>query len=70
VTAWIKITYERNDYVINLARIATFCRTPSGRISFAVPDSNITIVLNPQSNPEAYQQILDYIKKQTGYSLP
>ncbi|HIK18544.1 MAG TPA: hypothetical protein IGS53_25120 [Leptolyngbyaceae cyanobacterium M33_DOE_097] len=67
---WIKITYDRNTYVIDLDRVATFCHAPNGRVSFTLPDSSITIIVNQQSNAETYQLILDYVEKQTGYSLP
>ncbi|MBD2021396.1 hypothetical protein H6F43_14545 [Leptolyngbya sp. FACHB-36] len=66
---WIKITYERNNYVIDLDRIPAFCQLPNGRISFALPDGSTTIVVNQQSDPDGYQLLVDYIEKQTGFSL-
>lgn len=66
---WIKLTYERNNYVIDLDRIVAFCQLPNGRISFALPAANTTIVVNQQSDPDSYQAILEYIKQQTGQSL-
>lgn len=69
-TYWVKISYERNEYVINLNRISCFCHEPNGRITFWLPDSTIPIVISPQSNPLAYQKVLDYIQKTTGHSLP
>lgn len=65
---WIKITYERNTYVIDLDQIPAFCRSSHHRLSFALPDGT-TIVVNSQNDPEAYQQILDFVEKRTGYSL-
>lgn len=65
----MKLIYDRNTYVIDLERISAFCHAPNGRISFAVFDGNITIVITQQSDPNTYQAILDYIEKQTGLSL-
>lgn len=67
---WVKINYERDEYVINLNCISAFSREPSGqRISFWLPDSDKQpIILHPQSNKEAYHLVQDYIKKKTGLS--
>lgn len=67
---WIKITYDRNQYVIDLDRVGAFCHTSNGRLTFSLPGDNTPIVVNQQSNPEAYQKILDYIEKMTRYRLP
>lgn len=67
---WIKITYERKDYAINLKGISVFCCEPNGRISFWLPDGANEIIIHPQSNPEAYEIVSTYIKQATGYSLP
>jgi hypothetical protein len=69
VAYWIKITYDRNIYVIDLDRVAAFCQAANGRLSFSLPDDDITIVINPQSDPNTYRLLLNYIEKQTGYSL-
>lgn len=66
---WIKITYERNEYVIDLDRIVAFCHATSGKVSFALPDGNTTITVTQQNDPDGYQIILDFIEKRTGYSL-
>lgn len=68
-TYWVKIFYERNEYVINLECISSFCHEPNGRITFWLPDSSIPIIINPVSNPEAYKKVLEYIEKVTGYTL-
>ncbi len=65
---WLKMSYERNDYVIDLDRIAVFCHAPSGKVSFHLPDGT-PIIINQQSNPEIYRLILDYVEKTTGYSF-
>jgi hypothetical protein len=70
VAYWIKIKYERNHYVIDLDRIATFCLAPNGKISFPLPDSDITVTLMQQNDPESYQAVMDFIEKRTGHSLP
>ncbi|WP_421659238.1 hypothetical protein [Leptothermofonsia sp. ETS-13] len=67
---WIKITYDRNTYVIDLDRVTAFCYLPTGRISFALLDGNTTIIVNQQNDPTGYQTILDYVEKRTGQTLP
>ncbi len=66
---WVKIFYERNEYVINLNRISSFCYESNGRISFWLPDGTIPVVISPQANPESYQRVFEYIQKTTGYSF-
>jgi hypothetical protein len=66
---WVKIIYENNEYVINLTCISSFCQESNGRITFWLPDGTIPIIINPTSNPESYQKVLQYVQKATGYSL-
>ncbi|NEO29362.1 MAG: hypothetical protein F6K36_02685 [Symploca sp. SIO3C6] len=66
---WIKINYERNDYIVNLNYISSFCHSPNNRLTFWLPDSSIPIIINQQKDPDIYQQILDYIERQTGQQL-
>ncbi|KAB8316613.1 hypothetical protein SD81_025935 [Tolypothrix campylonemoides VB511288] len=63
---WVKIHYERNEYVVNFERVTAFCHERNGRITFWLPDSAIPIVVNSQNNLEDYQKILDYIQHVTG----
>ena len=67
---WIKIVYDRHEYIIDLNRLTTFVCDSSQRILFWLPDSQESIIINPQTNAEAYSKILDFINQQTGYSLP
>ncbi|MBN3876025.1 MULTISPECIES: hypothetical protein [unclassified Nostoc] len=66
---WVRINYEKNEYVINLNCISSFCHEPNGRITFWLPDGTIPIIINPVSNPESYEKVVKYVKKATGYSL-
>jgi hypothetical protein len=67
---WVKILYERNEYIINLDSISSFCHEPTnGRITFWLPNSTLPIVINPVSNPDSYQKVLEYIQNTTGYLL-
>ncbi len=67
---WVKIHYDRNEYLINLDCISSFCYEPSNkRITFWLPDGTIPIIINPVSNPKSYEQVVTYIKNTTGYSL-
>ncbi len=68
--SWIQVSYERNDYVIDLSRISSFCFSSSGRITFWLPDSSIPIIINEQKDQDTYQKLLDYIKRKTGHLLP
>lgn len=65
---WIKILYERNEYVVNLKRISSFAFEQNGRVTFWLPDGAIAIIIHPQ-NRESYQKVIDYIQKATGYSM-
>jgi hypothetical protein len=66
---WVKIFYDKNEYVINLNCISSFCHEPNGRITFWLPDGTIPIIINPVSNPESYEKVVQYVHKATGYSL-
>jgi hypothetical protein len=67
---WVKIYYERNEYVINLNCISSFCyEPPNGRITFWLPDGIIPIIINPVSNPESYEKVVNHIQKTTGHFL-
>lgn len=66
---WIKFIYERNAYVVNLNCVSYFACPKKGRLMFWLPDGKELIVIHQQINPDAYQEILVYIKKITGQSL-
>ncbi|MGJ5674450.1 MAG: hypothetical protein ACR9NN_12680 [Nostochopsis sp.] len=67
---WIKIHYERNEYVINLNCISSFCyEPPNGRITFWLPNGIIPIIINPAINPESYEKVVNHIQKTTGHFL-
>jgi hypothetical protein len=66
---WIKINYERNEYLIDLNRISSFCCGSSGKLTFWLPDSSIPIIINKQNDPDCYQTLVDYIERKTGYLL-
>jgi hypothetical protein len=65
---WIKFSFERNTYVVDLSCISTFVCAKNGRLMFCLPDGKVPIVIHPKTNPEAYQQILDYIENTTRQS--
>lgn len=69
-SSWIQVSYERDEYIIDLNRISSFCHSPSARLTFWLPDSSIPIIINEQKDPDTYQKILDYIKRKTGHLLP
>lgn len=67
---WVKIAYDRYEWFINLSCISTFAYEPNGRITFWLPDSTKDIIINPQSNPEGYAKVIEFVKKVTGHSFP
>ena len=67
---WICINYDRSEWYINLNSITSFACEPNGRITFWLPDSTKDVIINPNSNPEAYKALIEFIKKKTGFSLP
>jgi hypothetical protein len=68
--SWIKINQERKEFSIDLSRISSFICEPNGRLSFCLPDSQQKIVLAPQSSPNEYLNLQEYIKNITGLSVP
>jgi hypothetical protein len=68
--SWIQVMYERNEYIIDLNRISSFCHSSSGRLTFWLPDSSIPIIINEQKDQDTYQKILDFIQRKTGHILP
>ncbi|HEY9835826.1 MAG TPA: hypothetical protein V6D27_02955 [Vampirovibrionales bacterium] len=69
MTYWVKFIYDRETYVVDLARIGAFCRSPNGKIAFWLPQSRTPVVIHPQSNTEAYQTVVNFINKTVQYSL-
>ena len=67
---WICIGYDRSEWYIDLNTISSFVCESNGRITFWLSDSMKDIVINPNSNPEAYKTLIEFIKKKTGFSLP
>ncbi len=66
---WIKLTFDRTVYIIDLDRIAAFGQTSAGRVAFSLSDAGVTIVVNQQKDPDTYQTILTYIEQTTGHPL-
>ncbi|WP_445246606.1 hypothetical protein [Microcoleus sp. OTE_8_concoct_300] len=61
---WSKFTYEKSTYIIDLDTISAFSsELDNKRLTFWLPNSSQPIILNPQGNHDAYNQVLDYIKK-------
>ena len=66
---WIKVNYDRNEYVVDLDRLSAFACAPNGKITFWLPNSALPIIINQHSNPESYQQLVDYIQQVSAHSL-
>ena len=66
---WIKFVFDRNTYVVDLDCISSFACARNGRLIFSLPHAKVSIVIHPQSNPEVYRQVLEYIQRTTGQSL-
>ncbi|MCA1994135.1 MAG: hypothetical protein LDL41_19125 [Coleofasciculus sp. S288] len=69
IGSWVQVNYDRKDYLIDLNRISSFCHSPSGKLTFWLPDCAIPIIINEQKDPDTYQKILEFIKRKTGYLL-
>lgn len=69
-SSWLRLNYERSDYIVDLSRIRSFCYSPNQKLAFWLPDSTLPIILTQQGDPEAYQKVRDYILRKTGYALP
>ncbi len=68
-STWLRLLYDRSEYVIDLSRVRCFCHAPNQKLTFWLPDSALPIVLTPQSDPEAYQKVRDFILRRTGHPL-
>ncbi len=68
--AWLRLFYERNEFVIDLSKISSFCYSERDKITFWLPDSATPIVISKQNDPNDYQRLLDFVSTKTGYSLP
>jgi hypothetical protein len=66
---WVKIIDDKSEYVVNLYCISSFCQEANGRITFWLPDGTIPIIINPSNNPDSYRKVLQFVQKNTGYSL-
>jgi hypothetical protein len=66
---WIKILYERQEYIIDLQRIASFCYSKQGKISFWLSGMNNPIILTQEADPIGYDKILNFVAQKTGQSL-
>jgi len=66
---WIKLNYERDTYLIDLNRVSTFVWADNGRLIFWLPDGKVRMIIHPKTNPEAYQEILNYVKNTVDQSI-
>jgi hypothetical protein len=62
VAHWVKIQYQRKEYIVNLDFVNTFCYEKNGRVTFWLPNSSIPIIIHPQNNWEDYQKIVSYLE--------
>jgi hypothetical protein len=63
VAYWVKIIYDRENYVIDLDRIGAFSVSSNHKITFWLPNGGASICIHPQSNAESYQKVLNYLDK-------
>ncbi|MFB2737901.1 hypothetical protein [Umezakia ovalisporum] len=52
--------------MVNFDYVNVFCYENKARITFWFPDSAIPIVLNPKSNLDDYEKIIEHIEYLTG----
>lgn len=60
---WVKIIYDRENYVIDLDRVSAFSVSSNKKITFSLPDGGGAICIHPQSNAESYQKVFNYLEK-------
>ncbi|NES83596.1 MAG: hypothetical protein F6K10_20515 [Moorea sp. SIO2B7] len=68
--SWIKLLYDRCEYLIDLDRISTFCYSNNQKLTFWLPESSTPIVITKQANPQGYQKVITFILRKTGQSIP
>lgn len=66
---WVRIIYDRSEYIIDLTSISSFCYSPHGKLTFWLPDSSIPIIINKQGDPDGYEKITEFVKNQTGQTF-
>ncbi|WP_159790721.1 hypothetical protein [Sodalinema gerasimenkoae] len=68
---WIKIHDQggKQVHVIDLDRVSSFSLYKHNRLTIYWHHSEQPLVLTAQSDPRAYEQVLRYVEKTTGYSL-
>ena len=69
VAYWIKIEFERNEYVVDLDQVNTFVCHPHKKIDFYLPNTSQMIVINYYNHSEDYKKIIDYINHITDHSV-
>lgn len=66
--SWVRFFYERQEYLIDLNSIGSFCYA-NHKLTFWLPDSSFPIVLSQHTEPEAYEKIRHFISEKTGKSI-
>ncbi|MEA5617174.1 hypothetical protein VB711_04885 [Cronbergia sp. UHCC 0137] len=64
---WVKISYQKNEYIINLNSINSFYYEENGRLTFWLPDITQPFILHPVSNLDSYKTVVKYLQEKTGY---
>jgi hypothetical protein len=67
---WLKITYDRSEYLVDLQQLSAFSHSPNGKLTFWLPGSSLPIILSTQTDPASYTKIVQFIAKQTGLDWP
>jgi hypothetical protein len=67
--SWLKILYDRNEYIVDLNRVSSFCYSLNEKITFWLPEAKIPIVITKQSDPEGYQKIVTFVMRTTGQNF-
>jgi hypothetical protein len=66
--SWIQLFYDRQEYIIDLDTISSFCYA-NNKLTFWLPDSSLPIVLSQETEPDAYNRVMDFLIKKTGKSI-
>ncbi len=64
MAVWVKMIYDRQTLIFDLASVGTFHWSRNDKLlSFWLPDQSLQVFLNPQEHPDEYLQVISYINE-------
>jgi hypothetical protein len=65
---WVKLFYERQEYIIDLDQIGSFCYA-NRKLTFWLPESSSPIILSEDIEPDSYEKVKYFLLGKTGKPL-